>query len=225
MLKKPHTTTLGDKLKHHMTIANISGLELAQRACLKPSFVYDILNGKSLHPSAIKLAKITKILGLKLEQLIDEVSHMTDEPNQFYHAHYSSIPALCVKYSPLKDTVLYGEDEHNSLYFPNTWIEQILGSDTRVLRVVTISTGHMSPILNPDDLVMLDITQKSSHPKNNIFILFDGKTLIAKRVEWETPSILLLHSDNPDFKTERCEASTITLLGRVVWFGRQIEAH
>ena len=61
---------IGQRLKLEMKKRNISSAQLAKRADVKISFIYDVISGKSANPSTVKLARVAEGLGVSLAELV-----------------------------------------------------------------------------------------------------------------------------------------------------------
>lgn len=72
---------LATRLRLAMAYAGMNGLELAHSAGEKPSFIYDILKGKSLNPSPTRLLRLADILGVPLNQLLEPTHLQRSAPS------------------------------------------------------------------------------------------------------------------------------------------------
>jgi phage repressor protein C with HTH and peptisase S24 domain len=88
--------------------------------------------------------------------------------------------------------------------------------------MLTISGDSMNPTLAHNDMVLIDTSKKHPTPPS-IFVLFDGFGLVAKRCEYiETTGKIRLSSDNPTYSSYERSADEVVIVGRVVWFAREI---
>jgi phage repressor protein C with HTH and peptisase S24 domain len=74
------------------------------------------------------------------------------------------------------------------------------------------------------DTVLVDLSRKSPSPAG-IFVLHDGLSLVAKRLEhvpMSEPPRLRIISDNPHYAPYECLASEVTIVGRIRWFAREL---
>ena len=82
----------------------------------------------------------------------------------------------------------------------------------------------MAPKLELDDLVLVDCSQTKPLPPC-IFILDDGIGLVAKQIEIipnSTPVCLQVSSENPYYHRYQRAIDEVTIIGRVIWFGRRL---
>ena len=118
------------------------------------------------------------------------------------------------------------EDEGASerLYFPPRLIRQ-LRTEPEHLKVMVVEGPSMSPVLENQDQVIIDLT-KANPSQPAIFVLWDGYGLVCKWVERipnTDPPRLRISSENPRFQPyEAVEHDEATIIGRVVWFARQL---
>src|SRR5271163_2061511 len=63
------TNAIGQGLKLEMKKRGITSPELAKRADVKTSFIYDVMSGKSANPSTVKLARVAEALNVSLAEL------------------------------------------------------------------------------------------------------------------------------------------------------------
>lgn len=226
------SNTIGFKLKEEMTKSGISAAELARRSSVLTSFIYDILNGKSSNPSIIKLAHVAEALGVSLTYLVHSELEKSPANNKKRSSDidsdesiYISIPHI--KLSSSKNTkkgIISFKEEDDPYRFNARWILDRFDGKTNSLRILTINGDSMEPAICNNDIVMIDISQKSPSPPG-IFIIFDGFGLSAKRLEYvfeNEPERIRIISDNQHYSTYERLASDITVVGRVVWFSRGI---
>lgn len=213
---------LVQNLRAAMQQRDISAIELARQAQFKPSFVYDILNGKSANPSSTRLAKLANILEIPLTALlgVEENTSRSLPPEEDYVMISSMLTATSAK----GGSAVLEEREGKPYYFRRQWVQNRLNARPEDLRMIFVEGDNMAPTLCQGDMILVDITKKKPSPPG-IFVLFDGFGLVTKRLEFlsnSTPPSLRILSDNPQYLPyERAIAET-NIIGRVVWFAREI---
>ena len=83
----------------------------------------------------------------------------------------------------------------------------------------------MVPLLEYDDMVMLDCSQTSPSPPG-IFILDDGVGLVTRRIEIipsTTPQMLRISAKNLAYSSYQWRIDEVYIIGRVVWFARRLQ--
>lgn len=219
-------TIIGERIRYRMLEKGMNAMELARRSSVKPSFLYDIMNGKSANPSVVKLSQVAKELEVELEYILGEGA--MEQPRRKAadgdDESYAAIQSLRVEASAGGGSVATAELTGEPYYFRKSWIRNTLHSRPEDLRIITIRGDSMEPTLHEGDVIMVDTSRKHPSPPG-IFILFDGLGLVAKRIELITnslpPSVSIL-SDNQRYGAYTRALSEIQIIGRVVWFAREL---
>lgn len=219
----PASRIIAERLRQEIAGKELTAAELAKRAGVKNSFIYDILSGKSANPSTVKLARVADALGVSLAWLVGgdkrAASGMDDE-----RAESVSIPRILVEASAGGGSVVMQEAEGEDYYFRRSWIRDRLGTTPQDLRILYLRGDSMEPTLYHNDLILIDTTKTSPSPPG-IFVLFDGFGLVAKRLEYvansEPPAIRVL-SDNLQYSSYERILDEVRIIGRVVWFAREM---
>lgn len=213
----PMQDIIAKRLKSHMDKLKLSALELARKADVKPSFIYDILNGKSTNPSTVRLARVAEHLGISLAYLAGQED--TQAPGNI-ESPLVSLATLSVKNGDVITTQTSGEP----YYFHNAWIKSRLDTAPENLRLLFVEGDSMAPALCHGDMLLIDCTRHSPSPPG-IFVLFDGMGLTAKRLELvssSTPPMVRITSDNPQYEASQQPLEDLDIVGRVVWFAREM---
>ena len=115
-------------------------------------------------------------------------------------------------------------DDGDVTYFPPALIER-LRKRPEDLRAFEMVGPSMSPMLENSDIVLLDTTQ-TSPTQPAIFAVWDGYGAACKwieRVPNSRPARVRIKSENPRFEPyEAVIGETAQILGRVVWYARQV---
>lgn len=218
------TNPIGHRLRLEMKRQGISSAELAKRAEVKTSFIYDIISGKSANPSTIKLARVADILGVSLSYLAGGPENIAAPSRSKTQQDYVTVPRIAVDASAGGGSVISEEKEGESYYFRKEWIRESLGAEPSGLRMLYVRGDSMEPTLCHNDIILVDTARKTPSPPG-IFVLFDGYGLVAKHVEYAAGSKgqrLRIISDNPQYSTYERSADEAIIIGRVVWFAREI---
>lgn len=213
---------IGQRLKSEMKKRGINSTELAKRADVKTSFIYDIISGKSTNPSTVKLARVVDSLGISLSYLVDGSSY-NEQPH--LSGDYISVPNLVAETSGSTMSAVSVHAKNEPLLFHKSWAEEYLKVAPLNLRMLTLRGDSMEPTFMHNDLILVDISQVMPSPPG-FFALFDGFGLAVKRLEFvesssQTPLIRVI-SDNPHYSVYERSAADISIIGRVVWFSREI---
>lgn len=216
------TNFIGQRLRLEMKQQGVSSADLAKRAGVKTSFLYDIISGKSANPSTVKLARVADILGVSLTYLVGGAEHPKTAAAS--DSDYAVIPRLTVDISPGGGVTLAQHYEEGRYHFRRSWIRDRLSASSDGLVLIYVCGDSMEPTLFHNDTVMVDTTRKTPTPPG-IFVLFDGFGLVVKRLEHVAAAgvkAFRIISDNPQYSSyERLPDETF-IIGRVVWFAREI---
>ncbi len=225
------SNVIASRLRSVMQQKGINSSELAKRSDVKPSFVYDILNGKSTNPSTVKLSKVADTLGISLSFLVgkdDERATPSFHPAQELAAtpsgEYVAISSLLVhgflgggNFNPVEQHV-------GPYYFRKSWLRDRLRVNPGDLKIVFVRGDDMEPTLANNDIVLIDTSKKSPTPPG-LFVIYDGIGIVVKRLEFITGSLppqLRIISDNPKYPPAERTVEETHILGRVVWFAREV---
>ena len=114
-----------------------------------------------------------------------------------------------------------------SLAFRKDWLNDMgLSRDSAV--IATASGDSMEPTIHNGDMLLIDLDRTSvparareagdTRPSGIYAVLDDGAARV-KRVELAAPGTFALLSDNPAFPVEFRPSDSMSIIGRVVWWG------
>lgn len=111
-----------------------------------------------------------------------------------------------------------------SMAFRKYWVENYLSAAPKDLSVISVKGDSMEGVLNERDNILVDHSKKV--PTAGLYVLRIGAELIVKRIQALPGNKLLVISANeayPPFEIDLTDqTSDFEIIGRVVWFGRQI---
>lgn len=203
----------------------ISSTDLARQSDVKATFIYDILNGKSVNPSTIKLAKVAESLGINLYYLLGKESatgalaHSAPPGSEFVSVRPLQVDGVLNDQAILTGNAFTAPD-----YFRRDWIESRLQASPDNLRSLSVRGDDMQPTLHQGDLVLIDMSKKTPTPPG-LFVIYDGMGFVVRRLEYISQSVpprLSIISDNPSYRTYERGLSETHIIGRVVWFSRTL---
>jgi len=215
---------IGQRLKFEMQKRGMSSAELAKRADVKTSFIYDVLSGKSANPSTIKLARVADGLGISLTHLVEQTGSHTRMAENLQQDDYVTVPRLVAEISPSGKPLLSLAQDGQPYCFRSLWIKEHLGVAPGFLRMLNVRGDSMEPLLCHNDVLLVDTSKKTPTPPG-IFIVFDGVGLVPARLEYVPDSKsqrVKVTSDNPHYTSYERSVDDANIIGRVVWFSREI---
>lgn len=119
------------------------------------------------------------------------------------------------------------ETQIGHLAFRRDWLKKIdLRPDNAV--IARARGDSMAPTLHDGDAVLIDraastlpptVRDQNDQRPATIYALLDDGAARIKRLAFSSPDTLVLLSDNPSFPPEFRPAATISIIGKVVWWG------
>lgn len=112
------------------------------------------------------------------------------------------------------------------LAFRRDWLRKIgvAPSNAVLARVVGDS---MRPTIWPEDMVLIDTARTeipvrkspATRRRSPVYAILDAGVARVKRIERPSADQVILLSDNPDHGPEFSDAKTLTIIGKVMWWG------
>jgi phage repressor protein C with HTH and peptisase S24 domain len=217
---------LADRLRARSAQLHLNAQQLATRAGVNRSFVYDILRRRSVSPAADKLAKVAEVLKVDTGWLLTGEGHVAGEtPWGGEEAGFVAIRSVKAVASmgggrAVEDQIEHGEPYH----FRRAWVCEVLNAAPDDLRVIRVEGDSMEPTLLDGDIILIDLMRRAPTPPG-LFVLFDGIGVVAKRLEHipnSDPPTLRILSDNARYGTYERTAEEVNIVGRVRWLGREL---
>lgn len=203
----------------------IRSVDLARKADVRTSFLYDVISGKSANPSTVKLARVADALGVSLGYLVDgrESPHISQASHGASSSDPVGIQRLMVDVSGASSELIAYHHSGERYFFRREWIREHLGVAPEDLRMLHVRGDSMEPTLCHNDVILIDTTKKTPSPPG-VFVLFDGFGLLPKRLEYVGNSMqhIRIISDNPQYTSYERSAAEVLIIGRVVWFAREM---
>jgi phage repressor protein C with HTH and peptisase S24 domain len=207
-----------DELERRMKAVGIAPKPLSALAKVNETYVRDVLGGNSLNPRMDHMQRVIRALE-KLERThhIQRID-LDESVNQ-------TLPLA----TPVKEIDVYVGmgggglmDEENvgdTWQFPTDWLKsEIRGSDLGRLYILTLEGDSMAGTLEPGDKVIVDTARLAPSPPG-LFIVHDGISLVAKRLEYisgtEPPRVRVI-SDNRHYPVEEHALNEIHIRGRIM---------
>ena len=107
--------------------------------------------------------------------------------------------------------------------FRRYWIKHYLRADPAKLAVISVKGDSMDGVLNDRDAILIDLSDVA--PTGGLYVVRQGDDLMVKRVQKVAGGRLLLLSANPAYvpvEVDPAREVDFAVVGRVVWFGRQV---
>jgi len=141
-----------------------------------------------------------------------------------YRENYIYVPKYDVQASAGHGTVIHSELIVDHLAFKLEWVKSRLGADPRALALITAVGDSMEPTIQENDLLLVN-TKVDQVKDGCIYCINIQGDLMVKRIQRMLDGVLVIKSDNAayqQFTVSGDQAAALEIVGRVVWYGRQI---
>ena len=177
-------------------------------------------------PETPKLIPLSDILDVAIDWLLKGKSESPDLPPVVNPPGGGYVP---VPESSGRLAAGHGAEDQDAEtrdvhYFSENTIRYELNARPEDCEVIRVEGDSMVPTLRPHDRVMVDLSKKAPSP-GGVFALFDGLSVIVKRLEYihgSDPPTVRIISDNdrhPNYERTLEEAH---IIGRVIWRARRL---
>ena len=193
--------------------------ELARRAEVKSSFIYDVLNGRSHNPSTLQLARIAQSLNVPLSMLVSDEAAATAMPS-LHVVQQAAFDGWL--HPPAFSTASHSRPCPYS--FSHRFLGQQLGLRAEQLSWSTMGDDTMEPSLKLGDTLLIDRSHIRPSPAG-LYLIRDGDAINIRRIEainTHSAHYLRIIADNPCYATYEKHAESVIIMGRVVWMARQL---
>lgn len=159
-----------------------------------------------------------------IDQITMDDYPASSETDAAFFEQFSIVPKYDVQASAGYGAFLQSEQIVDYLAFKRSWVRSDLRADPFKLALITADGDSMEPTIRTGDLLLIDLSQ-TRIKKDSIYVLRMEDTLLAKRLQWLYDGRLAIRSDNPAYREQiipELEIDHLQIVGRVVWFGRQL---
>lgn len=183
-------------------------------------------------PSAEKLIAIASETGVSIDWLLGVDATATAELGQIKQAAPSDtdefvyIPRYDVAASAGSGSYVDNEQPRFTMAFRRYWITNHLHANPKDLSVITVKGDSMEPVLKDGDNIL--VHHADADRADGIYVLRLEDRIVVKRTLWLAQHRVRIISDNakayPPYEVDGSDDNDFDfeVIGRVVWFGRQI---
>ncbi len=111
-----------------------------------------------------------------------------------------------------------------SMAFRRYWVNNYLHANPRDLSVISVKGDSMEGVLNERDVILLN--HADTQPRHGLYVLRINNDLVVKRIQPLPGGRLQVSSANESYLPFELDLGQIgqdvAIVGRVLWFGRQI---
>lgn len=113
-----------------------------------------------------------------------------------------------------------GDGDHETALVPRALIREILRGRPTDFILITIRGDSMEPDFHHGDQLLIDQRDRNPTQPGPFALLGEG-AYVVKNVQ-RTRERLRIFSSNPKYSDEQLDPEQVSILGRPVWFGRQL---
>lgn len=114
----------------------------------------------------------------------------------------------------------------DALAFRRDWLKRIGVSPANAV-LARVEGESMQPTIWAGDMVLIDLAKKdipvrktnAKKGRSPVYAILDDGHARVKRIERPAEDQILLLSDNPDFGPEFAKIETLSIIGKVMWWG------
>lgn len=212
---------IGKRLKVRMAEKGYTASRLARNANVKPSFIYDIVNGKSTNPSTVKLASVAEALDVSLSYFIGGGANANAD-GKGEAADYAPIATLKLEQHGTSLRVQTEEQEAPFCYFHRGFLKMQTGVSPQHLRLIRVVGDSAMPTLAHQDHVLIDISHTRPSPPG-LYAIIEDRDIVIRRLEYFEESgeaAVRVICDNARYSSYTRPVDDLMILGRAVWYFR-----
>ena len=134
------------------------------------------------------------------------------------------VPILDVDASAGHGALAEMESKCAQFGFEENWLRRLTASKASSLSIIHVLGDSMEPTLHDGDEVLVDLGDGQSRLRDGIYVLRMDDALSVKRIAIEPQGRKIsVTSDNPAYPSwNGLDRRNINIVGRVLWFGRQL---
>ncbi|MEO9385533.1 S24 family peptidase [Chromobacterium phragmitis] len=140
------------------------------------------------------------------------------------HEEFCFIPRYNLRASAGFGTDAAGEAPMFYMAFRRYWVKNYLNASPRDLVVISVKGDSMSGVLEDRDTILVHTAERN--PGEGLFVIRIGDDIFVKQLQRLPGGAVQVRSANPLYETFTVDlsrsAGEFEVIGRVVWFGRQI---
>lgn len=219
---------LGERVKERMQAAGMSQGELARRIGIKQPSVHALISGSNKRGTA-HLHRIARELGTSPAYLAGE----TDDPSEGALPSPTAesiadqldavlLPEVQVSFAMGGGSVIEDWPVVRHVPFSRAWLRGFTTSGPEHLAVARGEGDSMMPTILDQDLVILDLSQKTPRQQDRIWALSYGGLGMIKRLRALPDGSYEIHSDNQSVRPISAVDDELHVVGRVVAVVRRI---
>ena len=106
-------------------------------------------------------------------------------------------------------------------HFPRLWVDNITSTPSEMLVFARGRGNSMDPTIRDNDMVLIDLSQKSVREQDEIWALTVGEIAMIRRVRVRGETVTLF-ADNDRVPPDQATPDEVNVVGRVIFIGRRM---
>lgn len=202
----------GEWIKARMTGDRGEQARLAAAMGIDNDKISKVLKGlRRVQPNEIPL-----VLAFFDEDSSKATQHGPENPNT------TLVPVYDVQASAGFGSLVDYEEQTHSLAFPPDYLKRLTAGSAKDLVIISTKGDSMEPTLLDDDIVLVDMS-KTHMGYEGMFVLRHNDTLLVKRAGMAAQDgFVNLISDNKAYPPILAQLKDLTVVGKVLWYGRKV---
>lgn len=119
------------------------------------------------------------------------------------------------------ELIEHNEDNFPSIFLPLEYIKKLTNTNPAKLKISEIRGDGMAPLVNKNDLVIID-TSKKKLTTEGIFAISYGEDCYIRRVVPINKFKVMVVSENIEYPSIEYRKNEINIFGAVIWIGKAI---
>ena len=200
---------------------------LSRAAGLNPTAVRDILKGRSRSPKHEIIVALARAMDMTVDTLTAKPGAGPPEIDQgidYAGEEYAAIGMYDVRVSAGPGAITHDEQPIAWHLFRIEMLRTVTNADPSRLALLRVDGDSMWDTLHSGDHVLVD-RSVTRIGRDGLYVIRAGLSdeLQVKRVQVQPDARITIRSDNPAYENYAdVDPDEVTVLGRVVWLGRQV---
>lgn len=217
------TESTRDNLERFITQRGLKIKPWAKEAGLSDATVRSFLKGRTTSLSYSTLERLAQAAGATVDEMIGAKKQ---ESNPIPPDQLVGVKHLEVHASAGDGFEVTTEPEGEPYYFMKSWLEAMFGGHDGKLRVIHFRGDSMLPTIHDGDtgIVLTGLTTDDFMP-GSIYVLWDGRGLVVKRLEAiisSRPRLRVISDNTALYTPYEIDADDARIVGKVLWRGGRL---
>jgi phage repressor protein C with HTH and peptisase S24 domain len=213
------------RIEERLVAVGISQAELARRVSVRQSSINALVRGETrssrhLHAIARELKTSTAYLLGETDDPAEGASPLPTRAAVAEQLDLVEIRSIDLAYG-MGGTFTDVPIDEQVQHFPRQWIQSITHTAPAMLTWARGRGESMAPTIGPDDLILIDRSERTVREQDSIWAFTVGEIGMIKRLRVRGETVTIL-SDNPSVPPDAATVDEINIVGRIAFVGRRL---